>query len=170
MAKGYMSSWLGPQLLPSTGASTVPYLTHNSSSYCILHIPYCAGGTNLQLPSWTAFKEVIRSNNWAQLTMLGLPRMGLYGPIGPLTYYMPQLTMLDLSSNQLTGIIPADMSSYSGFRQLNLANNTLYGGLRRVRELGACWESHHSMLQAIDGCLKICNAEQCLELHGHLFQ
>jgi hypothetical protein len=71
-----------------------------------------------------------------QLTMLGLPRMGLSGPIGPLTYYMPQLTMLDLSSNQLTGIIPPDLSSYSGLRQLNLANNTLYGGLRLFLQTG----------------------------------
>ena len=88
-----------------------------------------AGGTNLQLPSWTEFKEALRVANWTQLTQLGLPRMGLTGPIGPLTHYLPQLTMLDLSSNQLTGVIPPDLSSYSGLRYLNLANNTLYGGL-----------------------------------------
>lgn len=85
------------------------------------------GGTNLQLPSWTALKETLRSYNWTQFTQLGLPRMGFMGPVGPLTYYFPQLTMLDLSTNQLTGVIPPDLSTYSGLRYINLANNTLYG-------------------------------------------
>lgn len=93
-----------------------------SSACCI-----CAGGTNLQLPGWTAFKETLRTYNWTQLRQIGLPRRKLTGPIGPLKYYFPQLTMLDLSSNQLTGSIPPDLSSYAGFRYLNLADNTLYG-------------------------------------------
>jgi Leucine-rich repeat (LRR) protein len=86
-----------------------------------------AGGTNLQLPSWTVLKETLRSYNWPQFTQLGLPRMGLTGPVGSLSFYLPQLTMLDLSHNQLTGVVPPDLSTYSGLRYVNLANNTLYG-------------------------------------------
>lgn len=88
---------------------------------------YLAGGTGLQLPTWTVFKETLRSHNWTQFTQLGLPNMALSGPIGPLTYYFPQLTMLDVSDNQLTGIIPPDLSTLTGLRYINLANNTLYG-------------------------------------------
>lgn len=97
---------------------------------CLLtavHVASCAGGTNLQLPGWTAFKQTLRTYNWTQLTQIGLPRSRLTGPIGPLKYYLPQLTMLDLSGNQLTGSIPPDLSSYAGFRYLNLADNMLYG-------------------------------------------
>jgi hypothetical protein len=86
-----------------------------------------AGGTRLPIPSWAEFKEALRIANWKQLKALGLPNMGLSGPIGPLSYYLPQLTMLDLSGNQLTGVIPPDLSSFKGLMYLNLANNTVYG-------------------------------------------
>lgn len=85
------------------------------------------GGTSLQLPPWTAFKELLRGHNFTQLRQLGLPRASLSGPIGALSYFLPQLTMLDLSGNQLTGIIPPDLSGYAGLRHLNLADNMLYG-------------------------------------------
>jgi hypothetical protein len=35
--------------------------------------------------------------------------------------------MLELSNNQLTGVIPPDLSTLTGLRYINLANNTLYG-------------------------------------------
>jgi hypothetical protein len=72
-------------------------------------------------------KETLRSYNWPQFTQLGLPRMGLTGPVGPLSFYLPHLTMLDLSHNLLTGVVPPDLSTYSELRYVNLANNSLYG-------------------------------------------
>jgi hypothetical protein len=72
-------------------------------------------------------KETLRSYNWPEFTQLGLPRMGLTGPVGPLSFYLPHLTMLDLSHNLLTGVVPPDLSTYSGLRYVNLANNSLYG-------------------------------------------
>jgi hypothetical protein len=54
--------------------------------------------------------------------------MNLTGPIGPLAYYLPQLTMLDLSNNQLSGVLPPDLSAvYSGLLHLNLSSNAMYG-------------------------------------------
>jgi Leucine-rich repeat (LRR) protein len=53
--------------------------------------------------------------------------MGLTGPIGPLSYFFPQLTMLDLEGNSLTGIIPPDLSNATGLLYVSLANNSLYG-------------------------------------------
>jgi hypothetical protein len=98
---------------------------HNAMPCVWLHV--LAGGTGLQLPTWTVLKETIRSHNWTQFTQLGLPNMALSGPIGPLAYYFPRLTMLDLSYNQLTGVIPPDLSTLTGLLYINLANNNLYG-------------------------------------------
>jgi Leucine-rich repeat (LRR) protein len=88
-----------------------------------------AGGTQLQLPPWTAFKDSLRRLNWASLQRLSLPSMNLSGPIGPLAYYLPQLTMLDLSNNQLSGVVPPDMAgAYSSLLHVNFSSNALYGG------------------------------------------
>ncbi len=70
--------------------------------------------------------------------------MGLNGPIGPLSYYLPQLTMLDLSSNQMTGVLAPDLSTYTGFRYLNLANNSLYGELRWCATLEFSYQTLHA--------------------------
>jgi hypothetical protein len=56
--------------------------------------------------------------------------MNLTGPIGPLAYYLPQLSMLDLSNNLLSGIFAPDLAAaYSGLVHLNLSSNALYGEL-----------------------------------------
>jgi hypothetical protein len=92
--------------------------------------PHHAGGTQLQLPSWTTFKETLRRNNWSSLTRLSLPAMNLTGPMGALAYYLPHLTMLDLSNNLLSGVLAPDLSAaYSGLLHLNLSGNALYGEL-----------------------------------------
>eukprot|EP00882_Tetradesmus_deserticola_P033427 GHRQ01038190.1.p1 GENE.GHRQ01038190.1~~GHRQ01038190.1.p1 ORF type:complete len:155 (+),score=14.66 GHRQ01038190.1:470-934(+) len=86
------------------------------------------GGTQLQLPSWTVIKETLRSNNWTSFQRLSLPSSSLTGPIGPLAYYMPQLTTLDLSNNKLAGVLPPDLSAaYSNLLYVNLSSNNLHG-------------------------------------------
>ncbi|WIA22988.1 hypothetical protein OEZ86_009906 [Tetradesmus obliquus] len=88
------------------------------------------GGTQLQLPSWTNVKEALRRHNWTSVQRLSLPSMNLTGPIGPLVYYLPQLAMLDLSSNQLSGVLPPDLSAaYSSLLHVNLSSNALYVAL-----------------------------------------
>lgn len=113
--------WLTPLLL----ANWRLLYTHKHMLLPPLHT---AGGTQLQLPSWTTFKEALRRLNWTSLQRLSLPSMNLTGPIGPLAYHMPQLALLDLSSNQLSGVLPPDLSgAYSGLLHVNLSSNALYG-------------------------------------------
>jgi hypothetical protein len=123
---------------------------------CLVCVDPPAGGTNLQLPPWAVLKETLASYNWTQFTQLGLPRMGLMGPVGPLQSF-PQLTMLDLSHNQLTGAVPADLQAFTGLRYLNLANNSLYGKGGTTLHPLQCFD-----LRA--GCLSDCCI--CCVLHG----
>lgn len=54
--------------------------------------------------------------------------MNLTGLIGPLAYLLPQLTMLDLSNNQLSGLLPPGLwEAYSNLLHVNLSSNALYG-------------------------------------------
>jgi Leucine-rich repeat (LRR) protein len=74
------------------------------------------------------FKDTLQRINWTSLQRLSLPSMNLTGPIGPLAYYLPQLTMLDLSNNQLSGVLPPDLSgAYSSLLHVDLSGNALYG-------------------------------------------
>jgi hypothetical protein len=84
------------------------------------------GGTNVTLPSWPSLKTTLRTRNWP-LAQLFAPRCGFQGPIGPLAYYFPSLTALDLSSNQLTGVVPSDLGAGKMF-YLGLGGNRLRGG------------------------------------------
>lgn len=89
----------------------------------------------LQLLSWTVLKDVLAANGWAvQLKALSCPGCGFSGPLGALAPYFPSLAVLDLSVNQLSGVIPPDLASYSGLKYISLARNRLYG----ERQCGIC--------------------------------
>lgn len=82
----------------------------------------------LQLPGWTGLKDVLAANGWAvQLKAFSCPACGLSGPLGPLVPYFPSLAMLELSFNQLSGVIPPDLGGYRGLRYLSLSHNKMYG-------------------------------------------
>ena len=85
------------------------------------------GGTNITLPSWTSIKAAVKANNWT-LSMLSCPDAGLSGPIGPLAFYFPQLVALDLSHNQLTGVVPWDLGQGAAKLQHLLLNNNMLRG------------------------------------------
>jgi hypothetical protein len=57
---------------------------------------------------------------------LAAPRAALAGPIGPLAYFFPNLTALDLSGNALTGAVPADLP-LGRLVHLDLSRNALRG-------------------------------------------
>jgi hypothetical protein len=75
----------------------------------------------------------VKANNW-NLSMLSGPKAGLSGPIGPLAFFFPQLTALDLSGNQLTGAVPWDLGQGAAKMQyLDLSGNALRGEAGRGR-------------------------------------
>jgi hypothetical protein len=83
----------------------------------------------------TVLKDVLAANGWAvQLKALSCPGCGFSGPLGVLAPYFPSLAVLDLSVNQLSGVIPPDLASYSGLKYISLARNRLYG----ERQCGIC--------------------------------
>jgi hypothetical protein len=84
------------------------------------------GGTQLQFPYWTLLKESLRNNSWP-LKGFSFPQSGLEGPIGPMMYYFPALSMFDLSRNALTGIIPPDLSVVNSLMFANFSRNAIRG-------------------------------------------
>ena len=87
-----------------------------------------AGGTNWTLPSWPALKAALKARAWP-IAELSAPYAGLSGPIGPMLYYFPQLSALELGGNQLTGAVPADLGNGTAKKMfyLGLAGNKLRG-------------------------------------------
>lgn len=109
------------------------YWSHTATDYVALHLTLHVGGTQLQLPSWTGIKEGLKSNNWP-ITTISFPKANLTGPVGSLAYYFPKLQMIDLSSNQLSGVVPPDLTSYNGLMHVNLSSNGLYGEYTSMNE------------------------------------
>lgn len=90
--------------------------------------PPPAGGTNWTLPSWPQLKDAIRAM-W-QLTHLSAHASGFTGPIGPLGYFFPVLTALDLGHNDFTGSLPHDLGLGTLRTYVRLAGNKLRGARR----------------------------------------
>jgi hypothetical protein len=83
-----------------------------------------AGGTNIYIPSFTALKAKLASIGVMYLRLKGLK---LQGPIGPLSSKFPALVGIDLSDNQLSGVLPPDLASLTKLAYIDLSNNSIHG-------------------------------------------
>jgi hypothetical protein len=96
-----------------------------------------AGNTAIQLPPWQTLRwHLLPFRN--TLRSLNLAKCNLGGVLGNLTYFMPLLSSLSLSSNGLVGQMPEELgSAYKGrLWELSLNNNSLSG---------ECSSLHHGL-------------------------
>jgi hypothetical protein len=102
---------------------------HRSAAKASSPLPGPAGNTGIQLPQWQTLRwHLLPFRN--TLRSLGLAKCNLGGVLGNLTYFMPLLSSLSLSSNALVGQVPEELgSAYKGrIWELSLNNNSLTGG------------------------------------------
>jgi hypothetical protein len=68
----------------------------------------------------------ITCDNMDQVIGIELPSMGLKGTIPEVLGFLPHLDVLDLSDNELEGIVPSDLA-FAPLNRLNLTGNRLTG-------------------------------------------
>eukprot|EP00775_Hariotina_reticulata_P011533 gene11533-11676_t len=136
-----------------SGSLPVPWACQNLSSYVVQNTPasmaawitpvpagaqnltkmkqFGIGNTKVQSINgsldWTTVALFLRNTSWPlqDISAFGLSLTGSLDPLGP---WFPNLRRLDLSYNQLTGSLPANLlTSLTSLSYLSLSNNQLNG-------------------------------------------
>ena len=80
------------------------------------------------------------------LRLLDLSGAHIPGSLPPQLFEgLPNLVVLSLASNQLTGTLPAELSSLSSLRFLDLSNNSLHGTIPQ-----SAWAPLLANLESLD--------------------